>query len=74
MIVEQIKYFQPMVQQAWDWLLEHTGDNLPLAGYQEVTGLTHPTPGDNVSWLLAWAAEGLAAEDDILYFLNFVSR
>lgn len=67
---QEIAAFRPQAEKAWNWLLAHTGDNLPVAGYIEETGLTHPAPGDNVSWLLAWAAEGLAAEDDILYFLN----
>ena len=66
----EIAWFRPYLQKSWAFLLAHTGDALPEAGYIKVTGNTNPIPGDNVAWLLAWTVECLAQEEAVARILG----
>ncbi|TAH66466.1 MAG: hypothetical protein EWM47_10140 [Anaerolineaceae bacterium] len=59
---EDLDYFKPFLEGSWKFLLNNTGNNMPEAGYIEVTGNTNPIPGDNVAWLLSWIVECLAEQ------------
>lgn len=67
---EEMDYFKPLLAGTWKFLLDNTGNNLPEAGYIEVTGRTNPIPGDNVAWLLSWVVECLAQQPIIDSILN----
>lgn len=42
------------------WFDAHTDPGtMPDAGYIEVTGKTDPTPGDNITWMMAWIIEAM---------------